>query len=159
MAAKAGGSRVKLTSNGQRAAGAVAIQGDSFEELRATFLERLKAERQRLVSLGKALAQVRTNRTPVLDELRSRAHRMSGSAAIFELSGVAALARALELAVDAVSMVDLAAMPRAENSDRVMCAALEALIQVIDSFDEPSNELELHGPMPTSRQARRILNG
>lgn len=150
---------MKLTSNGQRAAGAVAMQGDSFEELRATFVKRLKAERQRLVSLGAALAQRKTSRAPVLDELRSRAHRLSGSAAIFELNGVAALARALELAVDALTVVDRLAVPRAENSDRVMCAALEALIQVIDSFDEPSNELQLHGPMATARQARRILNG
>ena len=120
---------MKLTSNGQRAAGAVAMQGDSFEELRATFVKRLKAERQRLVSLGAALAQRKTSRAPVLDELRSRAHRLSGSAAIFELNGVAALARALELAVDALTVVDRLAVPRAENSDRVMCAALEALIQ------------------------------
>jgi HPt (histidine-containing phosphotransfer) domain-containing protein len=150
---------VKLTSNGQRTAGAVAMQGDSFEELRATFLERLKAERQRLVSLGAALAQRKTSRAPVLDELRSRAHRLSGSAAIFELSGVAALARALELAVDAMTVVDRLAVPRAENSDRVMRAALQALIQVIDSFNKPSHELALHEPMPNSNQARRILNG
>jgi hypothetical protein len=40
-----------------------------------------------------------------------------------------------------------------------MCAALEALIHLIDSFGKPSRELHLHGPVATRRRARGILNG
>jgi chemotaxis protein histidine kinase CheA len=150
---------MKLTSHGQRRASAPAVSDDSFEALRASFLERLVGERQRLFNLGAALAQGQMGRVSMLDELRGRAHRLSGTAAIFELSGVAALARALELAVDGMRAADQAVVPRAENSDRVMCAALEALIQLIDSFAKASRELHLHGPMAAPRQSRRILNG
>jgi len=79
-----------------------------------------------------------------LDELRTRAHRVSGTAAIFELVGVAALARALELAVDGVTEANGAAAPRAENSDRVMCAALHALVSVIAGVGQPSHVLQLY---------------
>lgn len=144
---------MKLTSHGQRSAAAVAAPDDSFEALRASFLERLKGERQRLWNLGAALAQGEMGRAPILDELRSRAHRLSGTAAIFELGGVAALARALELAVDGMAAAG------AENSDRVMRAALQALIQVIDSFGKPSRGLHLYEPLAAPRRARRILNG
>jgi chemotaxis protein histidine kinase CheA len=144
---------MKLTSHGQRSAAASAAPDDSFEALRASFLERLKGERQRLWNLGAALAQGKMGRVPILDELRSRAHRLSGTAAIFELGGVAALARALELAVDGMEAAG------AENSDRVMRAALQALIQVIDSFGKPSRELHLYEPLAAPRRARRILNG
>jgi hypothetical protein len=137
----------------------MAAPEDSFEALRASFLERLKGERLRLWNLGAALTQGKMGRVPVLDELRSRAHRLSGTAAIFELGGVAALARALELAVDGLAAAETSVVPRAENSDRVMCAALEALIQLIDSFGEPSLELQLQGPLAAPRRPRRILNG
>ena len=150
---------MKPTSNGQHRAGTLSVPDDSFEALRTSFLERLKGDRQRLCSLGAALAQGKTSRVPVLDELRSRAHRLSGTAAIFELSGVSALARALELAVDGMVGADRAVVPRAENSDRVMCAALDALIHLIDSFGEPSPESHLHASMATPPRARRILNG
>jgi chemotaxis protein histidine kinase CheA len=149
---------MKLTSNGQRSTGALAVPEDSFEALRASFLERLKGERQRLRNLGAALAQGKRGRVPVLDELRSRAHRLSGTAGIFELGGVATLARALELAVDGMAVADRAVVLRAENIDRVICTTLEALIQVIDGFDKPSREFPLDAPTASSRRARRILN-
>jgi chemotaxis protein histidine kinase CheA len=150
---------MKLTSQGQRRASAPVVLDDSFDALRASFVERLKGERQRLFNLGAALAQGQMGRVAMLDELRSRAHRLSGTAAIFELSGVAALARALELAVDGMRAADQAAVPRPENSDRVMCAALEALIKLIDSFGKSARELQLHEPIAAPRRARRILNG
>jgi HPt (histidine-containing phosphotransfer) domain-containing protein len=150
---------MRLTNNGQRRVPAALVPDDSFEALRASFVERLQGERQRLWNLGAALAQGTVGRVLVLDELRNRAHRMSGTAAIFELSGVAALARALELAVDGMAAADRAQAPRAENSDRVMCAALEALIQLIDSLGRRARELRLHGPPAAPHQGRRILNG
>ena len=150
---------MKPTSNGQHRTGTMSVPDDSFEALRASFLQRLKGDRQRLRNLGAALAQGRISRVPVLDELRTRAHRLSGTAAIFELGGVSALARALEVAVDGMAAADGAVAPSAQNSDRVMCAALEALIKLIDTLGEPLLESRLHGPMATSRRPRKILNG
>jgi chemotaxis protein histidine kinase CheA len=150
---------MKLTNHVQHRASALPEPDDGFEELRATFFERLKGERQRLLSLNAVLAQRTMDRGPVLDELRSRAHRLSGTAAVLELRGVAALANALELAVEGLAAQDRALMPRAKNSDRVMCATLHALIQVIDSLGKPSHELKLYGRTATPRRARSILNG
>jgi hypothetical protein len=124
---------MKLTSHGQRRAAAVSAPDDGFDELRGEFFERLKAERLRFLILNAALARNEPERAVVLQELRSRAHRLSGTAAIFEVTGVAVLARALELAVDAAA-VQGGAAPRAEHSDRVMCAALLELIRVIGSL-------------------------
>src|SRR5271163_1100598 len=120
-----------MTSHGQRGAGAATVMDDGLEELRATFFGRMKDERRLLSNLGALLAQGKMDRVPVLDELRSRAHRMSGTAAILDLREVAALARILELAVEARCVADRA-LAHAENSDRVMGAALQALIKVID---------------------------
>ena len=78
-------------------------------------------------SSAAAVAAIR--RSPLL----GRAHRLSGTAAVFELTGVAALARALELAADGTA-VDAEDVPRGENSDTVMCVALRALIRVIDGL-------------------------
>jgi HPt (histidine-containing phosphotransfer) domain-containing protein len=135
----------------------LAVPNDGLEELRGTFLARLKDKRQRLLDLGAALAEGKMDRVPVLDELRSHAHRMSGAAAILDLRGLAALARTLELAVEGMAAAERALMPRAENSDRVMFATLQALIHVIGSLDEPSRELRLHGRIETPPPARRIL--
>jgi hypothetical protein len=76
-----------------------------------------------------------------------------------DLRGLAALARALELAVEGMAVADRALMPRAENSDRVIRATLQALIQVIDSLGKPSRELRFHGRIATPRRARGILAG
>jgi HPt (histidine-containing phosphotransfer) domain-containing protein len=143
---------MKLTSDGQCGAGALTVPEDSFEALRASFLERLKGERQRLCDLGAALAQGKMGRVPILDELRSRAHRLSGTAGIFQLGAVATLAAALELAVDGKAMADRAVVLRVENTDRVICTALKTLIQVIDDLDKPSRE-------GTPRRTRSLLNG
>jgi chemotaxis protein histidine kinase CheA len=150
---------MKLTSFERRRAGALAVPDDGLEELRATFFQRLKDERQRLLDLGAALSQGGMDRDSVLDELRSRAHRMSGTASILELRGVAALGHALELAAEGMAAADRALVPRAENSDRVMCATLQALIEVIDSLGKPARELGFHERIAAPRRARRILNG
>jgi hypothetical protein len=149
---------MKLTSHG-RDAGAFAVPDDGLEQLRATFFQRSKDERQRLLDLSAALVQGEVDRVPLLGELRSRAHRMSGTASILDLRGVAALARAVELAIEGIAAADRLLVPRAENSDRVMCAALLALIQVIDSLGKPSREPRLHERIAIPRRPRRVLNG
>jgi len=130
---------------------------DGLEELRARFFERSQDERQRFLDLSAALAEGQLDRAAVLDELRSRAHRLSGTASILDLRGVSALAHALELAVEGMAAADRALVPRAENSDRVICATLQALIQVIDSLGKPSRKPLFHGRIAIPRRARRIL--
>jgi Hpt domain len=147
---------MKRTSAEKQRKAALQVPDDGFEQLRAAFCERLKGERLRLLSLGAALAQSDADRGPVLDELRTRAHRLSGTAAIFELIGVAALARALELAVDGVTAVNGSAAPRAENSDRVMCTALQALISVIAGLGKPSRVVSLRAQKAAPNA---LLNG
>jgi chemotaxis protein histidine kinase CheA len=149
---------MKLTSQGRRAS-ALPVPDDGLEELRTTFFERLKDERRRLLDLAAVLTQGEQGRVPALDELRSRAHRLSGTASVLDLRGVAALARALELAVDGIAAADRLLVPRAENSDRVMCATLQALIQVIDSVGKPSREPRLHERIATPRRPRGVLTG
>ena len=129
---------------------------DGFEELRAVFCERLKGERLRLLDLGATLAHGKSDRGLVLGELRDRAHRLSGTAAIFELRGVAALARTLELAVEGVSE---GSTPLAQNSDRVMYAALRALTSVISSLSQPARVLRVHEQLQAPRRGRAMLNG
>jgi chemotaxis protein histidine kinase CheA len=118
---------------------------DGFEQLRAKFFQRLKDEKQRLLDLSAALAQGKMDRVPVLDELRSRAHGLSGTASILDLQGVAALARALEVAVEGMA------------ADRAL-ATLQALIQVVDSLDTPSREPRPQERVVTSRGARPHAN-
>ena len=122
---------MKTSSLAQRSAKVVNAPEDAFEELRAEFHERLKAERTRFLALSAALRDEKAGRSNILQELRTRAHRLSGTAAIFEVTGVAVLARALELAVEGVCGKSESG---SQNSDRVMCAALLALIQVIGSL-------------------------
>jgi HPt (histidine-containing phosphotransfer) domain-containing protein len=148
-----------MTSHSQRGASAMTVMDDGLEELRATFFGRMKGERQLLSNLGAVLAQGKMDRVPVLDELRSRAHRLSGTAAILDLREVAALAHILELAVEGRSVADRAPVPPAENSDRVMGAALQALIKMIDSLGKSARKPAPHARIATSRRARRILTG
>ena len=136
---------MKLTNYGECRAEPSETADDSFESLREMYCQRLMGDRLHLLQLSAALARGDANREQVLDELRNRAHRLSGTAAIFELTGVAALARALELAVDGVA-VGARDVPRVGNSDTVMCAALQALIRVIDGLGEPSHSAHIHAP-------------
>jgi Hpt domain len=148
---------MRITDRGPGRAAPLPVPDDDFEAVRVAFCERLKGERLRLLDLSATLAYGQTDRRLVLDELRNRAHRMSGTAAIFELCGVAALARAVELAAEGVRAG--AAAPRAENSDRVLYAALHALTCVISSLDEPARALQVHDPIQAPRRSRTMLNG
>jgi chemotaxis protein histidine kinase CheA len=150
---------MKLTGFERRRASALVVPDDGLEALRATFFQRLKDERQRLLDLGATLSQGERDRDFVLDELRRRAHRLSGTASILELRGLAALGHALELAAEGMAAADRAFVPREENSDRVICATLQALIEVIDNFGKPARELRLHERIAAPRRARSILNG
>jgi HPt (histidine-containing phosphotransfer) domain-containing protein len=150
--------KVRYSHDSPRA-DALTVPGDRLKELRARFFESLKDERQRLLDLGAALARGERDHVPVLHELHSLAHCLSGTASVLELRGVAALARALELAVEEMAAADRALVPRAENADRLLRATLRALIQKIDSLGKPAPGLRLHARIAALRRARRILNG
>jgi chemotaxis protein histidine kinase CheA len=148
-----------MNSQGQRRADVAPATDDGLEELRLTFFVRLKCERQVLRNLGAVLTQGKMDRVPVLAELRSRAHRLSGTAAILDLREVAALARVLELAVEGRAIADRDLAPREENSDRVMHAALQALIEVIESLNKSARKSPLRARISTPRRARRVFTG
>src|ERR1700722_14107560 len=78
MATRGRPGKMRLTSHGHDA-GASELPDDGLERLHATFFERLKVERPRLLDLSVALLLGEVDRVPVLDELRSRAHRLSGT--------------------------------------------------------------------------------
>jgi len=97
---------------------------DSFEEIREAFCVRMQSERLHFVALNDALGLADEIPMPILNDLRNRAHRLSGTAAIFEFSGIAAAARALELTATAASA-------HTSRSEPAVSTALTALVRLI----------------------------
>jgi hypothetical protein len=104
---------------------------EGFDELRDTFCIRLKNERILLVALGAGLERGDPSRMHITGELGSRAHRISGTAAIFELAAVSRAARALELAVVSV------AASQGRDADRVIWDAIDGLVSLIERLEPP----------------------
>jgi HPt (histidine-containing phosphotransfer) domain-containing protein len=125
---------------------------DSFEEIRGAFCVRLQSERTHFLVLDKALACSPESPAAILDDLRNRAHRLSGTAAIFEFAAIAAAARALELTV--VS----AATPHAGGMKLSIRAALDALVALIGNLENQSPERIPASGAGRSR-ARAALHG
>jgi HPt (histidine-containing phosphotransfer) domain-containing protein len=85
----------------------------------------MQSERLHFAALNAALELADEIPTPILHDLRNRAHRLSGTAAIFEFTGIAAAARALELSVTSAESSD------AGDSEPAVCTALAALVRLI----------------------------
>jgi hypothetical protein len=115
---------MRATRNAARAVANPDPAIDSFEEIREAFCVRMQSERLHFVALNEALGMASEIPAPVLNDLRNRAHRLSGTAAIFEFSGIAAAARALELTATA-------ACARASASEPAVLTALTALVRLI----------------------------
>jgi HPt (histidine-containing phosphotransfer) domain-containing protein len=113
----------------RRRRGAAATEGDTFEALRASFYARLKRESVHFVTLSAALARTEEDPAWIFGDLRDRAHKIRGSAAMFEIPDVAAAACALELA--SIS----ATMTHANNGDAAVWTALVALVELLDTLD------------------------
>jgi HPt (histidine-containing phosphotransfer) domain-containing protein len=113
------------TNNQPRAAAAPAESGDGFDELREVFQARLKGDRVHFVVLSAALARTDENPTRIFADLQYRAHRLRGSAAIFEVTEVAAAANALEQAAASASQA------HADNTDPAVWSALVALVRLM----------------------------
>jgi HPt (histidine-containing phosphotransfer) domain-containing protein len=96
-----------------------------LEELRAAFEGKLQGERAHFVALSAALARVEGSPAPVFSELRNRAHKMRGSAAVFEMAQVASVAGSLEIAAIA------ATVSHADNTDAAVWTALVALVRLL----------------------------
>jgi HPt (histidine-containing phosphotransfer) domain-containing protein len=99
---------------------------DDFDELRDIFNSRLQRERLHFVMLSAELARADSGVERIFEDLKSRAHRLHGGAAIFELTEMAAAAGALETAAGA------AAEAHAANTDTTVWNALGGLVALID---------------------------
>jgi chemotaxis protein histidine kinase CheA len=132
---------------------AMAAPSDSFEEIRQAFCIRLQSEGTHFAALNAALACTPECPTPILDDLRNRAHRLSGTAAIFEFAGVAAAARALELTVVSV------ATSRAQSTEISICTALDALVRLIGNLEKDSTPVQIPAGRSVTRRARAVLHG
>lgn len=102
-----------------------AAPGDGFDDLAEVFLARLEGDRRQLVRLSAALARADDEPRPIFDALQHSAHRMHGTAAIFEFAEVAAAARELEQAAEC------ALIRQARNTDASVWSALVALVQLL----------------------------
>jgi HPt (histidine-containing phosphotransfer) domain-containing protein len=132
---------------------ALAAPSDSFEEIREAFCTRLQSERSHFLALNAALTCTPECPAPILDDLRNRAHRLSGTAAIFEFAGVAAAARDLELTVVSV------ATSRGGNAQPSIRTALDVLVRLIASLESNSSPAQMQARAPVQRRARAVLNG
>jgi HPt (histidine-containing phosphotransfer) domain-containing protein len=101
------------------------VAGDGFDELRDAFQTRLKGDRVHFVVLSAALARNKENPTQIFDDLQYRAHRLRGSASIFEVAEIALAANELEQAAA------LASVGHAENTDPAVWSALVTLVRLM----------------------------
>ena len=83
----------------RRAREAADAMSDKTADLRARFLERLKAERSVLAERVRALSSATTD-APATSDLAERAHRIAGTAGTVGLSEIARAASALEEALE-----------------------------------------------------------
>jgi Hpt domain len=90
------------------------------------FQGKLQSERAHFVALSAALARAEDGPGPVFNELRNRAHKMRGSAAVFEMVQVALATGALEIA---------ATVSHADNTDAAVWTALVALVRLLGTLD------------------------
>jgi HPt (histidine-containing phosphotransfer) domain-containing protein len=104
---------------------AAVVPGDGFDELRDAFQARLKGDRVHFVVLSAALARNVENPTRIFDDLQYRAHRLRGSASIFEVAEIASAANELEQAAASASV------GQADNTDPAVWSALVTLVRLM----------------------------
>jgi HPt (histidine-containing phosphotransfer) domain-containing protein len=100
-----------------------------LDDLRVVFQAKLQGERAHFVALSAALARAEDGPGPVFNELRNRAHKMRGSAAVFEMAQVASAAGALEMAAIA------ATVSHADNTDAAVWTSLVALVRYLGTLE------------------------
>jgi hypothetical protein len=112
-------------------AASASADDDGLESLRAAFLAKLRNECVQLVALSATLARAEEDVAPIFLDLRNRAHKIRGGAAVFEIAEVGAAARALEIAAVA------AGVAHAGNCDAKVWDALVALVRLMGGADQP----------------------
>jgi HPt (histidine-containing phosphotransfer) domain-containing protein len=124
----------QTNSRARQVAGLIAVPGlpagavlprDGFDELRDAFQARLKGDRVHFVVLSAALARTEENPTRIFDDLQYRAHRLRGSASIFEVAEIALAANELEQAAASASV------GHADNTDPAVWSALVTLVRLM----------------------------
>jgi hypothetical protein len=108
---------------------------DGLDDMRLAFHARLQNERVQLATLSAALARAEESPAWIFQDLKFRAHKTRGGAAIFEIAEVAAAACALEEAANA------ACLANADNTDPAVWSALVAMVRLLGTLDrtvEPS---------------------
>jgi Hpt domain len=102
---------------------AVAAPDDEFERLREAFRGRLRSDRTRLTTLGASLARSEGSSVGSFCALQTLAHRIRGTAAIFEEAKLSSDAHALEQA--ATHACDTGS----DHADGAVRSTLEALVE------------------------------
>jgi HPt (histidine-containing phosphotransfer) domain-containing protein len=105
-----------------------AAPDEEMEGLRAMFNARLQSERLHFVVLSAQLARADNDPQRIFEDLKFRAHRLHGGAAIFEMAEMAAAADALEQAADAAQTMN------ADHTDATVWTALGKLVELIDNL-------------------------
>lgn len=98
---------------------------DELEDLRVAFNVRMEGDLAYFLDAIAALANPEVKAAPMFDELHSRAHRLAGGAAIFEVAAIASAASALVRAAAAASMA------RATRADAAVTGALADLVRIL----------------------------
>jgi len=118
--------------NASQSASAQATQADdAFEEVRQSFLERLRGEHARLVKLTLALGSAERDATAAFGDLEKFAHRLRGAAAVFEERALSEAAKDLELAVSAASIA------RTRHDDALVRMTLHTLAERLAVMNAP----------------------
>ena len=98
---------------------------DPLDQLRQAFNKRLIEDRARFVALREALEARQVPPEAIIAELRFRAHKVRGGAAIFEMRDLSATACALEEAT-------IVASAQVKEGEAVVQAPLAALIDFLE---------------------------
>jgi HPt (histidine-containing phosphotransfer) domain-containing protein len=98
--------------------------GDGLDGVRQAFNARLVQDRERFVALRSALEARQVPPEAIIAELRNRAHKVRGGAAIFEMRELAATACALEEAAIAASV-------QVKQGEAMVVAPLATLIDFL----------------------------
>jgi chemotaxis protein histidine kinase CheA len=110
-------------------AAAVPPPSGEFESLGSIFLARLQSERIHLATLSAALARADDNPEAIFHDLQFRAHRLSGTASIFEAADIASAAHVLEQAAAA------AAHSHSNNANPRVWGAMLALMSLLQRVE------------------------
>ena len=113
----------------QQAPAAEAATEAAYEEVRQSFLGRLRAEHARLLTLAEVLGTAGGFPAAVFEDLERFAHRLRGAAAVFEMHQIREASKMLELAASG------ALARRASNNDLRLRRSMRVLAGRLSQVD------------------------